>query len=110
MVTERWSVDGWTDGWWNGLPTKIRHITGIVVDWDPDKDPPQAWWRDLSGVRVNAVEVVLDGVNQGGGVDILWDDDGSGWAKVTEGHGSPRWPHRNIRLTDIRPAAKPAPE
>lgn len=89
------------EGFWNGLPTTVRRCTGIVAEWDAETDPPQAWWRDLAGTRVKAVEVVLDGVNYGGGIDYLWNDDGSGWRKVTEGHGSPSYGHRNISITDI---------
>lgn len=88
-------------GFWNGLPTQVRRCTGVVRQWDPENDPPQAWWRDLSGQRVEAVEVQLDGVNYGGGADYLYDGDGTGWYKVTEGHGSPRVGHKNIALTDI---------
>lgn len=86
--------------YWNGLPTPARKITGTVREWEPG-DPPQAWWRPLVGQRVEAVEVVLDGVNHGGGIATLYDGDGSGWRKVTEGHGGPRWPHADVPLVDI---------
>lgn len=91
--------------YWNGLPTPARKVVGTVADWDADKDPPLAWWRDIAGQRIEAVEVVLDGVNYGGGIAYLDNRDGSGWRKVTEGHGSPRWPHRNVRLVDVEAAA-----
>ena len=88
--------------YWNGLPTPARKVTGVVREWEPEKDPPAAWWRELVGQRVPAVRVVLDGVNYGGGVTFLWDGDGSGWRKVTVGHGSPRYGHRNVPLIDVQ--------
>jgi hypothetical protein len=91
------------EGFWNGLPTQVRRVVGTVRPWE-EGDPPQAWWRSLAGKRVSAVEVVLDGVNYGGGLAYLYDDDGSGWRKVTEGHGSPRYGHRDVPLVDIEPA------
>lgn len=112
-----------SEGFWNGLPTKVRKVTGVVPMHDPEKHPPQAWWAgipmseewaaqarafgvepysvNLQGQRIEAVEVQLDGVNYGGGVCYLDDRDGSGWYKVTEGHGSPRVGHRDVPLTDI---------
>lgn len=72
-----------TTGYWNGLPTPVRKVTGLVRQHDPSTDPPAAWWagftapafpgttpwptEDLQGQRVPAVEVVLDCVNHGGG-------------------------------------------
>lgn len=92
----------WT--YWNGLPTPARKVIGTVAAWDPEKDPPLAWWRDIQGERIEAVEVVLDGVNYGGGTTFLDNRDGEGWRKVTEGHGGPRWPHKNVPLVDVEAA------
>ncbi len=89
-------------GYWNGLPTQVRRVVGTIREW-AEGDPPQAWWKPIIGQRVSAVEVVLDGVNYGGGTIFLYDDDGSGWRKVTEGHGSPRYGHREVPLTDVEP-------
>ena len=86
--------------YWNGLPTTGRKVWGTVRAWQ-EGDPPQVWWRDLVGRRVEAVEVVLDGVNYGGGITYLFDGDGSGWRKVTEGKGSPRYGHRGVPLIDV---------
>lgn len=97
-----------TDGYWNGLPTTIRRVVGTVPAHDPATDPPVAWWRPLVGQRIDAVEVHLDGVNQGGGICYLDDRDGSGWRKVTEGRGSPRWAHRELRLLDVADRDEPA--
>lgn len=93
---------GWEDGYWNGLPTKIRKVTGVVKDWDKEIDPPRAWWRYICGETVDAVEVVLDDVNHRGGHIFLYEDaesnHPSGWYKVTEGRGSPRVGHSEVRL------------
>jgi len=109
------------EGFWNGLPTQVRRVTGVVRQWT-EGDPEYAWWagrdypgempegfkaqpaEDLQGQRIEAVEVVLDGVNYGGGIAYLDNRDGSGWYKVTEGHGSPRLGHRDVPLIDIEPS------
>lgn len=87
---------------WNGLPTPARKVWGTVATWDPEIHPPLAWWRDIQGARIKAVEVVLDGVNAGGGISYLDDRDGHGWVKVTKGHGGPRWHHANVPLVDVQ--------
>jgi hypothetical protein len=88
------------NGFWNGLPTEVRKVVGTVKDWE-EGDPPLAWWKDLAGQEVKAVEVNMNGVNYGGGIAYLYDDDGSGWLKVTEGHGSPRYGHKDVPLINI---------
>lgn len=82
---------------WNGMPTKALRGSAIVAD---DGQFPAYWARTegLIGQRIPVVLVVLDGVNYGGGTDYLDNRDGSGWRKVTEGRGGPRWPHRNIDI------------
>lgn len=95
------------DGYWNGLPTKVRRVTGVVRE-HTENDPPQAWWKSIVGQRVYAVEVVLDGVNYGGGIAYLYDDDGSGWHKVTKGHGSPRWASKDVPLVDVHDRYEPS--
>lgn len=110
------------EGYWNGLPTRVRRVVGTVPQHDPEQHAEFAWWagreypgglpegftarpaEDLQGQRVAAVEVVLDGVNYGGGVCYLDDRDGSGWRKVTEGRGSPRYGHRELPLVDVQEA------
>lgn len=83
--------------WWNGLPTIAAKGTAVVVD---APEFPRYWAREegIVGERIPVVMVVLDGVNAGGGTDYLDNRDGSGWLKVTEGHGSPRYPHRNVSI------------
>jgi len=83
------------EAFWNGLPTTARLGTAIVAN---APQFPQYWAKDLIGQRIEVVEINLEGVNYGGGVDYLDDRDGSGSVKVTEGHGSPRYPHRNVQI------------
>lgn len=90
-----------TTGYWNGLRTQVRRVVGTVPNHDWAKHPPLAWWRDLQGQRIAAVEVVLENVNYGGGVIYLDNRDGSGWYKVTTGRGSPRVGHKEVPLINI---------
>jgi hypothetical protein len=87
------------NAYWNGLPTTAARGTAVVAD---APEFPQYWARTegIVGQRIPVVRVVLDGVNYGGGIDYLDDRDGSGWRKVTEGHGGPRWPHRGVAIED----------
>lgn len=84
-----------TETFWNGMPTPARRGTAVVAD---APEFPMYWARDLVGQRIAVVEVVLDGVNYGGGIDYLDDRHGQGWAKVTEGHGSPRYGHASAAI------------
>jgi hypothetical protein len=83
-----------TPTFWNGLPTIAVRGTAIVAD-TPEK--PLHWARDLVGQRIPVVLVNLD-VNYGGGTDYLDNRGGSGWRKVTEGHGSPRYGHASVNI------------
>lgn len=80
---------------WNGLATDALRGT-MVVDTEGLPETNWAVQEGLDGERIAVVRVNLDGVNYGGGVSWLDDRDGSGWRKVTEGHGGPRWPHREV--------------
>ena len=79
---------------WNGLPTPARRGSAIVAD---HPEAPLYWARTLVGQRIAVVEVVLDGVNYGGGIEYLDDREGQGWAKVTGG-GSPRVGHSSVTV------------
>jgi hypothetical protein len=75
--------------YWNGEPCQAIKGTGEVAD----ASFPMYWARELVGQRIPVVRVLhfdepmdLDNRN------------GSGWHKVTEGHGSPRLGHRNVAL------------
>lgn len=104
----------WEKAFWNGLETKARKVQGVVRSWE-EGDALQAWWKDFVGETVNAVEVVLDGVNYGGGVACMFEGTVKmpavpeygiesrvitydPWYKVTIGHGSPNFPHADIPL------------
>ena len=83
--------------YWNGLPTLAQRGTAIVAD---APTVPQYWARTegIVGTRIAVVCVVLHGVNYGGGIDYLDNRTGSGWAKVTTGHGSPRYGHASVAI------------
>jgi hypothetical protein len=105
--------------YWNGEPTPARKVTLVVAD-APEHE--LYWARSFIGMRRNAVEVTyndetfyLD--------DDAFDEEkdaseefirfkqsrmgdlyhpnarnaGDGWWKVTEGRGSPRYAHANLR-------------
>lgn len=84
--------------YWNGevLDPPALKIWGTVVD---APEFPDLWYRGegLVGKRIKAVAVFYNGEEF-----HLYDEDGSGWHKVTEGHGSPRVGHRNVGLRDIQ--------
>lgn len=83
--------------YWNGLETPARRGTAVVAD---APEFPLYWARDLVGRRIEVVEVVLDGVNFGGGIAYLDDREGQGWEKVTVGMGSPRYGHADLDIVD----------
>lgn len=85
------------DTFWNGEPTPARKV---VVEVGPAERPTH-WHHGLGGTLRAAVEVTY-----GGSVFLLDDEDGTGWAKVTVGHGSPRVGHRSLpgssRVVEVR--------
>lgn len=92
-ISGAWFVDLVTaaaeppNGFWNGEATPVRKV---VVEVAPSPFP--TWWcASLAGTERCAVEVTYDGR-----VFFLDDEDGSGWAKVTTGRGSPRVTHRSL--------------
>jgi hypothetical protein len=80
---------------WNGLPTPARRGTAVVAD---APEFPGYWARGLIGERIQVVEVILDEVAYGGGIDYLDDRNGSGWLKVTDGRGGPRYGHSSLDI------------
>lgn len=73
--------------YWNGEPARARKVRVRVSE-----PTIETWWfAGLGGTVRDAVEV-----DYGGAVRLLDDEDGSAWAKVTEGRGGPRWPHRDL--------------
>lgn len=78
--------------YWNGEPAPARRVTVVV---GPSQRP--TWWcAELAGTTRAAVEVTY-----GGDVFYLDDEDGSGWHKVTEGHGSPRVSHSSLPVDHV---------
>lgn len=82
---------------WNGLLTPAHRGTAIVAD---APQFPKYWAKrdGLIGQRIAVVQVELDGVNFTDGNWYLDNRDGSGWFKVTAGHGSPRYYHANVTI------------
>lgn len=73
--------------WWNGEPAQCRRVivrVGTV-------ERPTWWCAGLEGQERRAVEV-----SYGGQTFLLDDEDGSGWAKVTIGRGSPGYGHSSL--------------
>lgn len=76
--------------YWNGeraLAVKVRVIVGDAPQF------PNYWARSLVGTEREAVRVTYSGQ-----LFYLDNEDGSGWLKVTEGHGSPRYGHRDLAV------------
>lgn len=73
--------------YWNGTKTKARKVTVTV-----GPPPVATWWcAGLEGTQRAAVEVCYFAHRF-----FLDDEDGSGWRKVTEGHGGPSWPSSSL--------------
>jgi hypothetical protein len=56
------------------------------------------WFKEFIGQEREAVEVTYYG-----DVFYLDNEDGSGWAKVTNGHGSPQYGHRSLDVERVSP-------
>ena len=96
------------EGYWNGNPASIRKVT-VVLGETPH---PSYALQARIGERVAAVEVrphvtkrtgnrLLGRREEVPGDDVfyLFDEDGSGYFKVTEGRGSPG--HRSISVYPV---------
>jgi len=75
--------------YWNGEKAECKKCSLIVAD--STKQFPQHWAKHLIGKRVDAVEVIY-----GGHKWYLYNDDGTGWIKVTLGKGSPMYGHAEV--------------
>lgn len=88
--------------YWNGERVSCRRV--LVMVGYPPSDVPNHWARPLVGTPRNAVEVRARGSYRQGQPHpdaaeerfFIDDQDGEGWQKVTQGKGSPSWPHRNV--------------
>lgn len=76
--------------YWNGEPCKARRVRVRLPETDTSEFA-SPWYRDLLGQVVPAVEVRYRGA-----AFFLYDENGSAWAKVTNGRGSPRFGHRSL--------------
>jgi hypothetical protein len=85
--------DGTEKTYWNGEPTPARIVRVIV-----GRSPVDTWWcARLAGTERQAVEVDYNG-------DKFYldnEEDGSGWRKVTAGHGSPQWGHSSLPVERV---------
>lgn len=82
---------------WNGEPCHARIVRVVVADSDFF---PLYWARELVGTTREAVEVTYNGRtfyldNEARGEGTT---DGAAWRKVTIGHGSPQWGHRDLEV------------
>ena len=82
-------------GYWNGLATEVTRGSGVVA---PHSHFPYHSGETLIGKRIKVVRVVLDGINLGGGTVYLDNQNGSGWAKVTDGRGYPAFGHWDLSI------------
>lgn len=73
--------------YWNGKPCPCRRLRVRLPD-SYDGPATRPWFEHLLGQEIDAVDV--------DGSFLLANDDGSGWAKVTEGRGSPYFGHRSL--------------
>jgi hypothetical protein len=81
---------------WNGEPTPAQKVRVIV-----GPSPVKTWWcAELEGTERAAVEV-----NYHDEKFYLDNEDGSGWAKVTHGHGSPQWGHSSLPVREVLESA-----
>lgn len=78
---------------WNGELTKARRCIVQVAD---SGFFPEYWAKHLVGQHVRAVEVIY-----GDETMYLYDEEGLGWFKVTQGFGSPHVPHGNLIIEGI---------
>jgi hypothetical protein len=86
---------------WNGVPCEARRVRVRVGDSGRFRAP---WFAPHVGELRDAVEILhpsrahrarlLTGVHPG--AFYIDDEDGSGWAKVTDGRGSPHAGHRGL--------------
>lgn len=79
--------------YWNGEQVTADRIRVIVAD---TTKFPNYWARELVGTERAAVRVVY-----GDSVFYLDNENGDGWRKVTEGFGTPGWPHKELAIQRV---------
>lgn len=78
---------------WNGERCEARRVRVIVGNEGRFERP---WFLPFVGQEREAVEVTY-----GRSTFYLDDEGGKGWAKVTEGRGSPQWGHSSLDVDRV---------
>lgn len=87
-----------TKTYWNGLPTRAIRGTAIVTE---APEFSHYWAKHLVGQRVAVVRVNFTRSQHGfENSTYLYDEDGSGWEKVTTGRGWPNVGHKSVMVID----------
>ena len=79
---------------WNGEPAKGRKVDVVVAD---NPDFPTYWAKEWIGHVRPAVEILYEGRTF-----YIDDEHGKGWNKVMAG-GLPRYGHKSLAVSDVRP-------
>ncbi len=80
---------------WNGNPTPCRKVRVVVGD--SGRFP--RYWARVAGL-VGTVQPAVE-VRYFDKPFYIDDRNGSGWYKVTKGHGSPSYPHSDFEIERI---------
>lgn len=76
-------------GYWNGEPTAT--FTACIIKPKENTERPMHWYNPHAGTEMQALEVT-----QYGHSFIIWNDDGTGYHKVTKGRGMWTSGHRSF--------------
>lgn len=86
------------NGFWNGEPAVVRKCRIKIKD-ESERFP--LFWAKTEGLIGKFVQAVEVRYPKPDSIPFyIYDEDGSGWFKVTEGYGSPRWGHSSITPDD----------
>jgi hypothetical protein len=86
----KWRAENQTEPtYWSGKRCHAVRCNVIVAD----ADFPGYWARPFVGQVRKAVRVMTDA-----STFYIDNEDGSGWAKVTKGFGSPSWGHGSLAV------------
>lgn len=78
---------------WNGEPCVAK--TCIVIVMDSGKFQ-KYWAKHIVGKEVAAVEI-----DYGNKCEYIYDEDGSGWDKITTGFGSSSISHKSLEISTV---------
>lgn len=76
-------------GFWNGEPTAT--FTACIIKPKENKERPMHWYNPFAGQEMQAIEFTQDGQTC-----VIYNQDGTGYHKVTIGLGSPRCGHKSF--------------